>query len=61
MIWMIEFVEKYTTIAFRNLLHMVRKVQENKQDKKDMAHTHTYRYEHTHTHILIYRYTNHTF
>lgn len=62
---MIEFVEKYITIAFRNICHVFKNVEESKQDKEDMTHTHTGTNTCMHTYIQIflqiYRYTNHTF
>lgn len=34
MTWMIEFVEMYITMPFRNLLHVFRKVEKSEQDEK---------------------------
>lgn len=65
MTWVVEFVEKYITIAFRNICHVFKKVEESKQDKEDMTPTDTGTNTCMHTYIQIciqiYRYTNHTF
>lgn len=62
---MTEFVEKYITIAFRNICHVFKKVEESKQDKEDITHTYTRTNTCMHMYIQLYlqihRYTNHTF
>lgn len=39
MTWMITFVDMYITIAFRNMLHVIKKVEESERDKENMIYT----------------------